>query len=111
MPHNEALAERIRAELRRKAGVEEKRMFGGLAFMIGGLMAVGVDRNDVIVRCEKDETDALLATPGVRIFDLSGRPMKGWLLVGPEATADAAGLRRWVARALAWRAKQPPQAR
>lgn len=111
MPHSEELAQRVRAELLRKADVEEKKMFGGLAFMVGGQMTLGVDRDDLIVRCEKDETEDLLAAAGVRIFDLSGRPMKGWLLVGPVATANIVGLRRWIARALAWRAAQPHKAK
>ncbi|HKO93823.1 MAG TPA: hypothetical protein VJU61_21865, partial [Polyangiaceae bacterium] len=64
----------------------------------------------LIVRCEKGETDELLTLPGVRIFDLSGgRPMKGWLLVGPEATRTAAGFKQWLGRAVAWssKAKKP----
>src|SRR5688500_10215064 len=72
-------------------------MFGGIAFLVDGAMCIGVDKDDLIVRCAKDETDALLAKEGVREFDLSGgRPMKGWLLVGPEATGTAAGFRTWI---------------
>ena len=76
-------------------------MFGGIAFMVDGAMCIGVDKDDLIVRCEKDETDTLLQKRGVRVFDLSGgRPMKGWLLVGPEATGTARGLKQWTDFAL-----------
>lgn len=97
MPHNEALADKVRRALAGTEGVTEKKMFGGIAFLVGGVMCIGVDKDDLIVRCTKDETDALLAKKGVRVFDLSGgRPMKGWLLVGPEATGTAAGFRTWL---------------
>lgn len=97
MPYDEALAERVRRALAGTPGLIEKRMFGGIAFMVDGAMCVGVDRGSLIVRCAKDETEALLAREGVREFDLSGgRPMKGWLLVGPEATRTAAGFAAWI---------------
>lgn len=102
MPYNEALAEKVRRALAGTEGLTEKKMFGGIAFLVNGAMCVGVDRDDLIVRCEKDDTDKLLARKGIREFDLSGgRPMKGWLLVGPEATGTTAGFRAWIARALA----------
>jgi hypothetical protein len=81
--------------------VHEKKMLGGIAFMVDGAMCIGVDKDDLIVRCERDETDALLLKTGVRVFDLSGgRPMKGWLLVGPEATGTARGFEQWTNFAL-----------
>src|SRR5262245_53722918 len=98
MGFNEALAQRVRVALAGTKGLHEKKMFGGIAFLIDGVMCIGVDKNDLIVRCEKDETEELLERKGVRIFDLSGgRPMKGWLLVGPDATKAAAGLKAWIA--------------
>lgn len=109
MPYNEALAERVRRALAGTKGLTEKKMFGGIAFLVDGTMCIGVDKDDLIVRCAKDETDALLAKEGVREFDLSGgRPMKGWLLVGPEATGTAAGFRRWLNFARD-RALKPPK--
>lgn len=97
MPYDEALAERVRRALSGTKGLTEKKMFGGIAFLVDGAMCVGVDREDLIVRCAKEETDALLAKEGVRAFDLSGgRPMKGWLLVGPEATGTARGFGWWI---------------
>ena len=72
---------------------------------------MGVDNDDLIVRCEKDETEKLLEKKGVREFDLSGgRPMKGWLLVGPRATGTAAGFTAWIDFARA-RASKAPRAK
>lgn len=97
MPYNEALAANVRRALAGTKGLTEKKMFGGIAFLVDGAMCVGVDKDDLIVRCSKDETDALLTKKGVREFDLSGgRPMKGWLLVGPEATGTATGFKAWI---------------
>lgn len=109
MPYNEALAAKVRRALEGTKGLTEKKMFGGIAFLVDGAMCVGVDKEDLIVRCPKEETDALLAKAGVRAFDLSGsRPMKGWLLVGPEATRTDADLAAWIAFARD-RALQPPK--
>jgi TfoX/Sxy family transcriptional regulator of competence genes len=106
MPYDEALADKVRRALAGIPGLTEKKMFGGVAFLMKGAMCVGVDGTDLIVRCAKDETEQLLTKKGVRIFDLSGgRPMKGWLLVGPEATGSAGGFKSWIDFALAWTAK------
>ena len=92
MPYDEALAERVRRAPRGARNLTEKKMFGGVAFMVNGAMCVGVDKTDLIIRCEKPQTEQLLLKKGVRTFDLSGgRPMKGWLLVGAEATSTSAG--------------------
>lgn len=109
MPYDEALAQKVRDSLAGTKGLVEKKMFGGVAFLVGDAMCIGVNKGELIVRCEKDETEALLAKPGVRAFDLSGkRPMQGWLLVGPDATRTAAGLKSWIDFALAWTAKGAP---
>lgn len=110
MPYNEALAEKVRAALAGTEGLTEKKMFGGIAFLVNGTMCIGVDKDDLIVRCAKDETEVLLTKEGVREFDLSGgRPMKGWLLVGPEATRTTAGFGAWIdlARGLASQLPKP----
>lgn len=101
MPFDEALAERVRQALAGTQGLTEKKMFGGIAFLLKGAMCVGVHGTELIVRCQKEETDQLLAKKGVRIFDLSGgRPMQGWLLVGAEAIKTAAGFKSWIEFAL-----------
>jgi hypothetical protein len=109
VPYNEALAEKVRRALAGTAGLTEKKMFGGVAFLVNGVMCVGVDKDDLIIRCQKDETDTLLRKKGVREFNLSGgRPMKGWLLVGPQATGTSAGFKAWIdfARAVALPARR-----
>ena len=79
MAYNAELAELVRQAITGVKGVTEKKMFGGIAFMANDRMLIGVDKNDLIIRCEKEETDELLKKKGVRVFDLSGgRPMKGW---------------------------------
>lgn len=112
MPYDEVLAERVRRALAGTQGLTEKKMFGGIAFLVDGALCVGVDKGDLIVRCAKDETEALLTKKGVREFDLSGgRPMKGWLLVGPEATGTAAGFKTWLDFAREQRLKSPKTAK
>lgn len=102
MAFDDALADRVRAIVRSEPGIAEKRMFGGLAFMLHGNMSVGVHGAELIVRVAPGDTDAALKGPGVRIFDITGRPMKGWLLVGGDAVADRPSLARWVSAGLAF---------
>ena len=109
MPYDEGLAERVRGLLDGRSDVVDKRMFGGIAFLIAGNMACGVSGDDLIVRVDHDESEALLAEPGARRFDMTGRPMKGWLLVAPEASADDADLERWVRRGEEFAASLPPK--
>src|SRR5574341_1122144 len=96
MAYDEGLAVRVRELLGARLDVAEKRMFGGLAFLLNGNMACGVRGDDLIVRLAADDTDAALAEPGIRPFDLTGRATRGWLLVGPDAHAEDDDLRRWV---------------
>jgi TfoX/Sxy family transcriptional regulator of competence genes len=98
MPVDEGLAERVREALGGVDGVAEKRMFGGLAFLLNGNMAVGVHGEELIVRLPPEQTDDVVAEPHVRIFDMSGRPMKGWVLVGKGATGSEDDLCAWVTR-------------
>ena len=80
MAYNIKLAEQIRDELNRIPFVE-KKMFGGVGFLIHGNMACGVNKDDLIVRVHPDRHASLLKKPHVRPFDMTGRPMKGWLVV------------------------------
>jgi TfoX/Sxy family transcriptional regulator of competence genes len=109
MAFDEDLAERVRASVAGADGVVEKRMFGGLAFVVKGNMAVGVHGDDLIVRLAPEETEEALAEPGVRVFDMTNRPMKGWVLVGPVAIADEEGLGTWVTRGLDFAESLPPK--
>jgi hypothetical protein len=106
MAFDERLAERVRSALAGRA-TDEKRMFGGVAFLLAGNMAVGVIGDDLIVRTFPEDAVAALDEPHVREFDLTGRVMTGWLLVGPGATADDEGLRAWIERGVAFAATLP----
>jgi TfoX/Sxy family transcriptional regulator of competence genes len=107
MAFDEQLAESIRRLLSRKTGLVEKKMFGGIAFLINGNMSVGVHGKELIVRIDPKTTDAALKEPGVRIFDISGRPMKGWLLVGDVELRQSATLAKWVRRGVDYAASLP----
>jgi TfoX/Sxy family transcriptional regulator of competence genes len=109
MAFDEGLAERIRGVLDARSDVDERKMFGGIAFLVAGNMACGVMRDDLMVRMEPDAASALESEPGARRFDMGGRPMKGWLLVAPEATADDGDLERWVRRGEEFAASLPPK--
>jgi TfoX N-terminal domain len=109
MAVDEVLAGRVREALEGVNGLAEKRMFGGLAFLLSGNMAVGVHGEDLIVRLAPAQTEEALAEEHVRVFDMTGRPMKGWVLVGPEATANEDGLGAWVTRGLDFAESLPPK--
>jgi TfoX/Sxy family transcriptional regulator of competence genes len=95
MAYNQKLAERIRAELNGMPFVE-KKMFGGVGFLLNGNMACGVHKDDFIVRVDPDKHTALLKRPHVRPFDMTGRPMKGWLVVDADGLKTAKQLRTWI---------------
>ena len=107
MAFDEQLANTVRKQLGRKAGLVEKKMFGGLAFLINGNMSVGIHGNDLIVRLAPESTDAALKEPGARVFDLTGRPMKGWLLVSGAGVNDPASLSKWVRRGVEYASSLP----
>lgn len=102
MAYDEALVDRISTLLAGKAGIERKAMFGGVGFLRGGNMLVGVWKRSLVVRIGPDAYDAALREPHVAEFDVTGRPMKGWVLVGPEGVADDGPLAQWLARAEAF---------
>jgi hypothetical protein len=107
--YDEALADRVREQLLARDGVTERKMFGGIAFMVGGNMAVGVTGDELMVRLEPAEGDKALTEEGVRVMDMTGRPMKGWILVSPDRTADEAGLAEWVDAGADYAASLPPK--
>ncbi|HEY6637698.1 MAG TPA: TfoX/Sxy family protein [Solirubrobacterales bacterium] len=96
MAYDEDLAQRVREVLAARAEISERKMFGGIAFMLGGNMACGVLGEDLIVRLGDEEGEKALTEDGVRPFDFTGKPMKGIVYVSPERTADDAGLTEWV---------------
>jgi hypothetical protein len=99
MAFDESLAARIRDALARKKGVEEKKMFGGVGFLLHGNMLVGVWKDSLIARLGPDEGEAALREPHVRDFDITGRAMKGWVLVGPDGIEGDDQLAGWIGRA------------
>jgi TfoX/Sxy family transcriptional regulator of competence genes len=107
MAFDEALATRVRAELTGVRGLEERRMFGGVAFLVNGNMSVGVHKADLIVRIRPAETAAALKRPGARIFDITGKPMKGWVLVAATAVSKGAALKSWVGEGVAFARSLP----
>ncbi|MBT2363988.1 TfoX/Sxy family protein [Streptomyces sp. ISL-10] len=109
MTFDEGLAERIRAHLGADPAIGEKRMFGGLAFLYAGNMAVGVIGDELMVRVGPDATDAALARPGARPFDFTGRPMRGWVVVGASAVSEDEALADWIDQGRAFAAGLPPK--
>jgi len=100
MAYDEQLAARVRTLLANRTDVTERKMFGGLTFMIGGNMCCGVHRDELIVRLDPDREDEALVKPHARPMDLTGRPMRGFITVQPDGlTGDQ--LNRWVQEAVA----------
>jgi hypothetical protein len=110
MAYDEVLADRIR-ELTAGVPVVEQKMFGGLAFLLGGHMAVAASgQGGLLVRVEPAETEALLAEPGTGPMEMGGRgPMAGWLRVDAEALAADEALATWVQRGLDHAGSLPPK--
>jgi hypothetical protein len=108
MAFDEHLADRIRTVVGDTI-VDEKKMFGGIAFLFDGNMAVGVSDEELMVRVGLEAMDAAAAHDGVRPFEMSGRPMKGWILAGGDAIAEEAGLQYWVDVGLDFAASLPPK--
>ncbi len=98
MPYNEELATLVQVALGPLAGLTEKKMFGGLAFMLNGNMCVGVTNDDLMVRVGPQNQEKLLGLPHARPMDFTGRPMKGFVFVGLEGTQEAESLKEWVGR-------------
>jgi TfoX/Sxy family transcriptional regulator of competence genes len=94
--YDEDLAQRVRDLLAARSDVTERKMFGGIAFMLAGNMACGVLGEDLIVRLGDEEGEKALAEDGVRPFDFTGKPMKNIVYVSAELTSDDAGLAEWV---------------
>jgi TfoX N-terminal domain len=110
MAFDEELADRVRGVLA-SAGMRptEKKMFGGLSFLIGGNMCCGVLGADLLARVGPDAAGGALAEPATRPFDMGRGPSKGWVVVAPDGVATDQDLSAWVARALAYATSLPPK--
>lgn len=96
MPFNETLAERVRLTIGRKKNVVEKRMFGGVGFLLNGNMCVGIWKDSLVARIGPEEYKTALAHPHVKKFDITGKEMKGWVLVKPEGLEADDELAKWI---------------
>jgi TfoX N-terminal domain len=109
MAYDEDLADRVREQLAGEEGVIEKAMFGGIAFMLGGNMAVGISGDELMVRVGPEGNDEALEHPHTRPFDMTGRPMNGWILVGAAGVEGDEALGAWVERGAAFARSLPPK--
>ena len=110
MAYDEHLADRIRALLGHELGLTEKKMFGGLAFLIGGNMAVAASgQGGHLVRADPGSSDHLLETTGVRLMEMRGRQMQGWLRVDDEAIRAKRQLEKWVRLGVGYARTLPPK--
>jgi len=107
MACDEALADRIRPLLRRRKGFAEKRMFGGIGFLLDGNMCVGVWKDSLVVRFDKSEHEQALAIEHVKPFDITGKAMRGWALIEPAGLESDDALRHWVSRSAEFAASLP----
>jgi TfoX/Sxy family transcriptional regulator of competence genes len=110
MAYDEKLAQRIRELVAGEAGVTEKKMFGGLAFLVGGNMAIAASgQGGVLVRVDPAESDALVAKANAEVAVMRGREMRGWLGVDAEHLKTKRDLARWVDRGVAFARSLPPK--
>ena len=107
MVYNEALAARVRPLLSGDLSVEEKKMFGGITFMVNGQMCCGVLKDDLIVKMDPASYEDALAQPGARPFDFSGRPMPGMVYVANSSLGKDEALEQWVSRGVKYVVAHP----
>jgi TfoX N-terminal domain len=98
MAFSESLAQRVRQVVARRRGISEKKLFGGVGFLLNGNMLVGVWKTSLIVRLAPDEAVSALKEPNIVPFDITGRPMKGWVMVEPDGIETDEQLTDWIRR-------------
>ena len=110
MAYDERLAERIRALVQDEPGLAEKKMFGGLAFLIHGNLALAASgQGGLLLRVERDDTERLVAKRGAEPFEMRGRPMKGWLRVRADAVETDTELETWAELGIDYARSLPPK--
>ena len=110
MAYDEELADRVREHVEQEGGLTEKKMFGGLAFLIDGRMAVCVgSKGGLMLRIDPADTDVLLRDPRARPFEMRGREMTGWLGIDVDARATDEELASWIRRGVAYARTLPPK--
>lgn len=110
MPYDEGLAERIRGIVEEDPRIREKKMFGGLTFLVDGSMSVGINGDELMVRVGPEAYQEALSRPHARPMDFTGRPMRGFVQVAPAGFEEDADLSAWVALAIAYAETQPAKA-
>ncbi len=109
MAYDEGLAQRVRELLHGQPSVAEQKMFGGIGWLVRGNMACGVHGDGLIVRVGPERYEAALAEPHAREFDMTGRPMTGWVVVGPDGCATDEALAGWMQQGVAFARTLPPK--
>lgn len=109
MPYDELLAVRIQAVLSNQSELQEKKMFGGVCFMLNGNMACGVIKNDLIVRVGPENHVAALSRPHAHPFDFTGKPMVGWVTVSGAGVATEEDLKDWLRLGVDFTSTLPPK--
>ena len=109
MAYDDGLAQRVREILTDFTDFSEKKMFGGICFLIQGNMACGIIKYDVIVRIGPENYEAALKKPGARLFDFTGKPMKGWVVVSAESHESDDQLLSWIKQAVTFTLSLPPK--
>jgi len=109
MAYDEGLAQRIRDSLDQVPGLVEKKMFGGVAFMVQGNMACGVHKDMLMVRVGPERYEETILMPHTRPFDMTGRPMKGWLLIEAGGMESEADLKDWLNQGVEFAMTLPPK--
>lgn len=109
MPYDEPTAERIRGVLKRRKGISERKMFGGIAFLLNGNMCCGVSHKRLMLRLGKENAAQALTEPHTRPMDFTGKPMSTMIFVDPAGIADDEDLRSWIERAIGFVRKLPPK--
>lgn len=109
MAYDAGLAQRVREILEEEPGFDEKKMFGGLCFLLFGNMVCGIIKDDLIVRVGADQYQAMLMVPHTRRFEITGRPLTGWVMVLGRALDDDDELSLWLKRAVSFVRTLPPK--
>lgn len=107
MAFDERLAARIRSQLGKKKGLTEKKLFGGIGFLLNGNLACAVSKEEMLVRVKPESTEDMLGKKHTRVFGT--RPMKGWILVAPEGLKTAKALAKWIEIGIDYAASLPPK--
>ena len=110
MPYDEGLAARIREVLHDRSGIVEKRMFGGIAFLLQGHMVVGIVSDNLMCRVGPDAYERALARPFARPMDFTGKPLKGFVFVAPGGFAEDGDLENWIGDCVRFVGSLPPKA-